>query len=1321
MFYTERNYDKMNGKFITKILLVVLSLIFVITAFASCGVSKDDFEALKTEVSDVEIKVHDNQKKLEEDGEKIKTLETKDVVAELRALAEQIKLTADAAATQTALAEAKAALEATDADNKTAAEKALADAKTALEASVATNKSEAAKALADAKAALEAADTANSAAAAKALADAKTALEATLASNAAADAATKSALETAIANLNGAVAQNKTDIEKALADAKAELNTADTAVANAAAKALADAEKALKDADAANAKAAADALADVKKELTDALTSNANTDAATKSALEVAIAQLTATVEQNKTNIEKALADAKAELNAADTAVANAAAQALTAAKAELNKTIADNKAAAEAALEGAVATLDKAYKDADKVISDSLNELKTKHDTLSGKVEAIEALIGNIGNTTVAAEIADIKSQLALLGSDIATAMDDFIKGYDLASKILAGEAVLGDFANEAEYNQYKDLTLDNFDARIKVITDREEWYANIGGIAAEEYKTFDSKTKNIRFFLGRATSKETVEALFTKLQNAIDELMTLDELFSVAVDDVIDNKKVTDKAESYGVATKIKNEIDKVNAAGASIVIPTEYVNKYNLIVSAQTNLAAAISAVEADVEDYIDLIDALIIYGVSETEIETARKEFTDFDTYYFKRTEVVEMVKLYDETKYTAILLVDNYDALTAAESRVAELNNAFNAKPAIIKVVAEFDTARPLWTDYDDIKTLDDAITVWANGNTDENGWAALEKENVEAILGKGNDALVNKALEYANAMKGFYEKYNKDNALKTLIEDINDDTLKLYSRYSEFTGAQTDLNNLENAIKEYDDYDKDLDKNFVTMIGEANISTFRGDAVTGQMGRLHKAYNDINGYKTAIENLITNDGVNDDVNIYDYDTVALTKTNIVVAYTTPNIKVDDANYNLIVKPAMDAYDRWIAAYKVKTAKIAEIYEAVKKGMTTGYTLAEGNEVVRINNLVLDLVKYYGVGNLNVKVYVDVEPVVLETVINQWNAFAGEFRTKAELAEEEAKAVNALVTEAFKNLSTDNLNNYAEITNAYKAFKAWADKHLGGLYTREAIEAIQAICKVNAPTEKYTFVLLANFDVLDDRNTKAEARKELSNEKWTDVADKFAALADQWVVGSAKTETQWDIHSKADFEAAEKAYQEFLTMFYTDANSGVGTVSVAYNGELAAKTLFDNEYTEFTKLMVTVDAEFAAINSAINTLMTKTLANIDASDITDIANIRTAIADFKKAYDCDVLTCDGGYGITADQRNFLARAQAKAAYTDEYNKSVTAAAGDAKKLEALATALDNANLLIGEATITGTTNTIKSVYDFAVSNFTAALA
>ncbi len=1305
----------MKSNLITRILLLALCLVFMLSALTACG-NKEDVEIMKQDIDAVESQVGDNIAKIE-------TLETKEVVAELKALADQIKLTADAAATQTALAEAIAKLEA--ADSAKATSEVLTEAKTALE--------EALKANGDADAKTKDELT-------KAIASVKETADA---------AATAAALEEVKATLENADTTNAKTAADALAAAKEALEAKDATNATAAADALAAAKTALEAADVANAEAAATALADAKAVLEAAIAANAASDEANKTAAAAALAAAKATLttadETNAAAAATALATAQETLAAADTANAIAAATALENAQTALNATIAANKADAETALNNAkteitsayttaitnataevnatVSAMDSAYKAADAAISNELAALSAKHNTLSGKVDVLEALIGDVGDTTVAAEITLIKNQLALLGGDIAVTMDEFVVGYDLASKILAGEAVVGDFADETEYNTYKDLTLNSFDAQIRVITDRKVWYYDIGGVAATQYDEFDVATKNIRFFLGRATSKESVATLFGRLQNAIDDLMTLDEIFVAVVDDIIENKKVTNEVESYEIATAVKSKIDEVGG----IVIAPEYLDKYTLIVKAQENLAAAFAAVETDVNVYIDVIDSPVVYGVSEGEIETAREKFDAFKELYFTRTEVAEYVALYNDELYTAELIVDDYAVLTAAESRIVELNNAKAAKPTIIDAVLNFETDRPLWSDYTAIKTLDDTIADWTDGKEGDAGWAALEAENVEAILGAGMDALVDKALGYANYMNDLYNSFNADDALKNKVIDFNDEVLQLYSRYAEFAETRTKLNTLETKIGEHVDFDAALDSNFASMIGDDNITAFRGDAVNGQMERLNTANTDINGYKMAIGNLITNDGGADDVDIYDYDTVAGIKSDIIVAYTIPSIQIGDANYNLIVKPAMDEYNRWMDAYKAKTAAIAEIYSAVEKGMTVGYTLAEGNEVVRINDMVLELVRSYGVGNLNVKVYIGEAPtyVVLEDVVDDWNAFAGSFRTKAELAQSEAVAVNALITNAFKNLSTDNLNNYAEITAAYATFTAWADAHIGGVYTWDAVNAIQAINKVNAPTEVYTFVNIETFEILDEMNTEVVAREALSNVEWNAVSDKFAALADKWSDDGEviKSATEWDIHSKSDFEAAENAYNKFVTKFYTNANAGVGTVAdgVGYNGEVAAYALFTEEYSEFTTLMVTVDGEFSTINSAINTLMTSGLSAVDATDVSGIAAIRTAIADFKSDYNCDVLTCTGGYAITAEQRIFLARAQAKAAYTEKYNEAVVDAAGDSEKLTKLQTALDNANQLIVDAVLTGPTNTIESVYDFTISNFEAALA
>ncbi len=237
----------MKGKLIVKALLVSMSLLLAISALASCAASQEEFETLKENVSEIESLVDGNTIKIE-------TLETKEVVAELKALADSIKNTADAAATQTALAEAITKLEAADSTNAASIKAALDEVKAALEASLKANgdadaatktaleeaiasvkktadAAATAAALEEVKAALDASDKAGAEAAAKALAEAKKALDDAIKANSDADAAVKAEINAALELLQTADATNKQEISDALAEAIGNLEAADINIA----------------------------------------------------------------------------------------------------------------------------------------------------------------------------------------------------------------------------------------------------------------------------------------------------------------------------------------------------------------------------------------------------------------------------------------------------------------------------------------------------------------------------------------------------------------------------------------------------------------------------------------------------------------------------------------------------------------------------------------------------------------------------------------------------------------------------------------------------------------------------------------------------------------------------------------------------------------------------------------------------------------------------------------------------------------------------------------------------------------------------------
>ncbi len=1059
----------MNGKLITRVLLVALSLVFVVTAFASCdNVATEEFGALQTQVDELKNQVNSN-------GGTLETLETKEVVAELRALAEQIKLTADAAATQAAFADAKAALEAADTDNKAALEKALADAKAALE---------------------------------------------------------------------------KVDAD-------------------------------------------------------------------------------------NKASAEAALADVKAALEAAD----------------------ADNKVALESALANAVATLDSAYKAADNTVTDSLAALKTR-------VDAADTTIGNLNTATAAnaaevealkAELVTIKSQLAAL-TDISDAANNAVSAaeFELATKILVGEATLEDFASEEEYNRYKDLTLVNFEATLKTITDKASWYEGIGGVALEDYKSFDAETKNIEFFLNRATSKEVVEELFAKLDDAIAALKPVDVLFNEAVDAIINGKKVTDSADSYAVATSLKAELDEA-------AIAPEYLAKYSLIVDAQENLAAAIAAVAGDVVAYIDIIDIDgIVYTPAPvapaTEryavVEAARKAFDDFNALYFGDAEIVA---LYDEATYTAMLLTSNYDVLVAAEERVAELDAAMAAKPEIIDVVANFAAVRPLWTDYEAINALDSAIEAWI-------AEYSLDAANIDAIFGNANMELVDTALKYASDMKGFYDTYNAAGALRAFIEDINDDALMLYSKYDAFVDARNNLVALREAIENCDNYDATLDANFDGMIGIENAAKFESDAVSGQMDRLNAAYVAIRGEGQLFDQMKAIE-----VGYYVAQDMLDKKADLDEICTVAGIAEGDENYALFVEEVVTFYNEWMTKYDELTAEIARIYQNVIDAMKGNFGLSRGNEIDTTNALIDELPGRLGVGNIDISLTlnsgVGYDVVNLKDMVLAWNNFVVEFKLKAADAQADAVVVNNAI-EAILGKSND-LNKREAILAAQTLYNEWADNYL------LADETVASVQGISVDSVEYAFVTVENYNEMLAEVAASDARLEAAKADFdVNVKPAFDAVA------------VWDIHSGADFRAANAAWTAYVAEYYiggVTANAGEG-----FYGEVAAYTDMKADEADFDVYMVDVKALNSSINEAIANVLADTTSS--ASDIkATIANIRTNIETFESLYGCDKYTCESTtdtFRISDADQLALAKKEATAKITVEIDDALVQAGGDISKAAAV---------------------------------------
>ena len=278
------------------------------------------------------------------------------------------------AALDKALADAKAALEATHAADVKALTEKIETADAALDAAIKAVQ----KNLDDAKAELNAAiangDKALNdkiTALNKALADAKAALEAT---GAADKTELVSKIETANAALEAAIAA----VQKNLDDAKAELNAA-----------IANGDKALDD-----KITALNAALDAAKAALEA------TDAADKAELVSKIETADAALDAAIKAVQKNLDDAKTELNAA---IANG------------DKALDDKIAALNAALDAAKAALE-ATDAADK--AELVSKIEAADAALQAAIDALSAELGNVKN-----ELENLKNELANLKNELSNA----------------------------------------------------------------------------------------------------------------------------------------------------------------------------------------------------------------------------------------------------------------------------------------------------------------------------------------------------------------------------------------------------------------------------------------------------------------------------------------------------------------------------------------------------------------------------------------------------------------------------------------------------------------------------------------------------------------------------------------------------------------------------------------------------------------------------------------------------------------------------------------------------------------------------------
>ena len=1026
-------------------------------------------------------------------------------------------------------------------------------------------------------------------------------------------------VESNVAELETTVSGNAAQLKQIESELQA-LATSIKATADAAAtqSALEDAIAALEAAD--TTKAATSALATLKTTLEAALQANADADAATKTAIETAVAAVKATADAAATAAD--LDDLAEELTAAKTAV-------------------------------------EAAYAAADAALSDRIDALVARVDGIDSDIAELNNAIGDLNDAdeTVTALLQVLRADVdALLD---AQTVDAFVAGYNLATKILAGEITVDDFGgNEEVYLEFQAYSLANFRATVKLIETRKDWY-----VSGTEYDDFMDMKDTVEFFLTRAATKEAVKELFTEFNAHVDGMSTLTELWDAALSKIEDEKLVTEEPDSYLAATEILAAIGAVNANGDDAddidTTSNEFIGlmaRYETVVAAQENLVAAFEAVDLymipALDDLADATDPFFKWNYSEPALEAAATVFEAIEEGFFSDD---DLVALYDETVYTAALIIgDDYEILTDAQARFATLDAANNAKPEIHDDIYEdvvyfgdtYYPGRPLWNELDLIVAAKAEIDAWIDEYD-------LEDANVSRLYtGDEGYFSLEGALAYATAMNDIYETQQ----IATLVANIEALNATLdgwvsFADYGKSVEYRNALNTLKASIEAVDNYSSILDENYDTMVGD----------VLADFAEIEAIMADLKAADDAIQALLTDEmyPMVGNVGYQDYPTIDGFLTTIVDIADVYGIVLPeedtlpedlDPNYALIIEEAVTVYETLVAEYEAKTALVAEVYTALYNSINGDLTLADGNEVWENNKKVIGMPTALGVGNTDIDLTVIIDDAEIETnlkdIMDTWFAFAADYKAFCDEAAAEAIAVNNAI-EALGD--ADDLNNYAAIKAAVASYEAWAEDYLAD----DAIADIQAIKILNTETV-YVFVVEANYTDLYEKDALADTTKALAETAFATVDATFA------------TAEAWDIHSESDFDAADEAWTDYVDTYYAGAKvADLFLEDAEYATYEAAKTAF---FAELALAEADRDA-IADLIVALPALADIYDGTVTTADATAAAEaVYAAIEAYETAYGCDITACTEWDALSVADQTTVKLVAEYAAFVEAYNAS-----------------------------------------------------
>ncbi len=927
---------------------------------------------------------------------------------------------------------------------------------------------------------------------------------------------------------------------------------------------------------------------------------------------------------------------------------------------------------------------LSKASETLETKLNGKLAELSTALETLTGK--------HNSDITSINNSIAALQVSLNALSDTVESLQsEDFSTAYNYASKVLMG---IVDEINEED----RGFSLVDFD----------EFVASISEVDYDEltYKTFQIAAERERFYLNRALNVKDIKDSFARLQKLVNDLPTLLESLEARLEE-IDGEAPTryiDLTEGFeNYITSIKTTYGKLTPDDKALID-----ERYNAVLAAYDNLVNAEAAAEAVINE-IAVIPADMVYGSSETAVNAALESFNTYKTTYFADEAVTV---LYAETM-TAEKLVTNYETLKGYNETLVALKAAFDIKPETIELVENYATAKPLYTDLEALNAHKGEIDTWA----EENG---VNEANIVAMYGAEYIANLAAAIEYASTMNGFYTSYEIASLIETLNTLCADDYFIVYKDRTTVEGCRTTIDDLKAAVDGYATSKGVVgDGNFAAMIDAELLAKFTGedpdniDGVEDRMAQLVEAKLNFDALLTAMnaQDMSIDNTLWAEITAYE--------TTINNYLTTYDIEVDDENYDEFVKAAVEKQAALVTEYKAKTAQIAEVYKTINALQDQGDLLIAGKNLYRINTEVYPkIILEYDVTNPDLTLTVDDVPVNLKNLLRDFSNMLADYKELAATAVSEAAALKTSITSTIADLSAKDIKNVGDINAVMADVNAWLAKYVEAeTEDKTYSDRLADIADVNVihGTGYYAFLSVDDYEDIVAHNNAVNTRKTEAEAAWAEVEAKLVALT----TPLEAAEKVWTIHS--DFAGADAAYVQYIEDYYA---SDIDTETECFGEATtyAAFLVDKNEYTTATGSASDDAAAIRdAINALVLADITTGNASTVAATVDAIfADIQA----YQTNYGCKLLEDYCECGVTEAMVLLLKKAEARADYTVAYNEFVAkyatelAGAGTAGvSLATVATDLDNNNSILDMATIDSVEN-IKTYMISLLNNYAA---